>query len=60
MPIRVYKCKECGHDFEKLVLRKDDSKQVVCPECGDTDPERRIGKASLRFKGSGFHCNDYD
>lgn len=31
MPIFEYRCKDCGHKFEKLVRGKE---KVSCPECG--------------------------
>ena len=31
MPIYEYHCPKCGHEFEVLVLSRDE--QVRCPEC---------------------------
>lgn len=33
MPIYEYRCKECGHIFERLTLRKDNEGEVKCPKC---------------------------
>lgn len=30
MPIYEYKCKNCGHKFEKLVFGKE---KIKCPKC---------------------------
>jgi putative FmdB family regulatory protein len=32
MPLYEYKCKQCGHTFERLVFH--DQAGVRCPECG--------------------------
>ena len=32
LPIYVYKCRYCGHEFEELVL--DRKNKVDCPKCG--------------------------
>jgi putative FmdB family regulatory protein len=37
MPIYDYKCRACGHQFEKLV-RLDEA--PACPVCQAADPER--------------------
>jgi putative FmdB family regulatory protein len=57
MPIYVYQCSECEHEFEKL--QSMDSEPVQeCPECkGSSD--RIPAVATAHFKGSGFYCTDY-
>lgn len=58
MPTYEYKCKKCGHKFEKFHKMNDDSIKT-CPECG-CEAERLIGAGSgLIFKGAGFHATDY-
>ena len=59
MPTYEYKCKKCGHRFEKFQsimagpIRK-------CPECGKNAVERLISAGGgLIFKGSGFYITDY-
>ena len=34
MPLYEYKCEQCGHAFEKLVMHHD--VQVRCPNCSGT------------------------
>jgi putative FmdB family regulatory protein len=44
MPIYEYSCRACGHRFEELVGSHvgTDAGDIACPECGATDPERRV------------------
>ncbi|MGD9017549.1 MAG: zinc ribbon domain-containing protein [Desulfobacterales bacterium] len=35
MPILDYRCRECGHSFERVVLGGEPIRSVVCPECHD-------------------------
>lgn len=50
MPVYEYRCKECGETFEKK-----DNRGVKCCD----KPARRLYSFSPKFKGSGFHVNDY-
>ena len=34
MPIYSYKCKKCGHEFDRLCKTYDAPKTAKCPECG--------------------------
>ena len=59
MPTYEYKCKACGHKFEKFhsIMAAPIKK---CPECGKNAVERLISAgAGLIFKGSGFYITDY-
>ena len=60
MPLYRYRCKNCGHEFEKLcsmdirVSKQVQLKEhVTCPVCGYL-PERLIGKPAVRYKGDNF------
>ncbi|MCE5197849.1 MAG: FmdB family zinc ribbon protein [Armatimonadota bacterium] len=57
MPTYVYRCRDCGHEFEK-VQRMSDNPLTQCPKC-----KGKIGRVpcavGITFKGSGFHVNDY-
>ena len=59
MPTYDYRCRACGHSFEKYqpitgpAVRK-------CPVCGKSKVKRLIGAgAGIIFKGSGFYQTDY-
>ena len=40
MPIFEYRCRDCGEQFERLVLRS--SSPAQCPGCGLSDLEKLI------------------
>ena len=58
MPTYEYRCKECGHIFEKLHGMSEEP-EVECSRCGE-EAERIIsGGSGVVFKGSGFYATDY-
>ena len=57
MPLYEYRCKKCGHHFEKIQsFSAPDEKE--CPECKG-EVERLISAPSFQFKGAGWYVNDY-
>ncbi len=58
MPLYEYKCKKCGHRFERIqTYSAEDAKE--CPVC-QGEVERLISTpARPHFKGSGFYSTDY-
>ena len=58
MPLYEYKCKQCGHRFERIqTYSAEDAKE--CPLC-QGEVERLISTpARAHFKGSGFYSTDY-
>jgi putative FmdB family regulatory protein len=61
MPTYDYECKKCGYAFVEYQSMGED-KLTTCPEpgCGG-DLIRLVGRgAGIKFKGAGFHNNDYD
>jgi putative FmdB family regulatory protein len=57
MPIYEYKCKKCGHRFEKI-QKFSDRHTKKCPECGGAI-EQLISAPTVQFKGSGWYVTDY-
>ena len=57
VPIYDYKCKKCGHRFEKI-QRHSERAVKKCPECGGV-VEKLITAPAVHFKGSGFYGTDY-
>lgn len=55
MPIYEFECKECGEEFETLVLGSRD--QVTCPRCGSSKAQKKMStcafKAGHKFVGTG-------
>jgi putative FmdB family regulatory protein len=57
MPLYEYKCKKCGHRFERIqTYSAADPKE--CPVC-QGEVERLISAPNAHFKGSGFYSTDY-
>jgi putative FmdB family regulatory protein len=57
MPLYEYKCKKCGHQFEKI-QKFSDRMVKKCPECGGV-VEQMISAPAVQFKGSGWYVTDY-
>jgi len=57
MPLYEYKCKKCGHRFEKI-LKFSDKPVKKCPECGGA-VEQVISAPAVQFKGAGWYVTDY-
>jgi putative FmdB family regulatory protein len=34
MPIYVFRCQDCTHTFDELVMSTDAAAALVCPKCG--------------------------
>lgn len=57
MPLYEYRCKNCGHQFEKIqTFSAPDEKE--CPVCHGP-VERLISASAAHFKGSGWYATDY-
>ncbi len=57
MPLYEYRCKNCGHQFEKIQsFSAPDEKE--CPVCHGP-LERLISAPAIQFKGSGWYATDY-
>ena len=57
MPLYEYKCRKCGHVFEKI-QKFSDKPKASCPECGGAG-ERQLSAPAVHFKGSGWYITDY-
>ncbi len=59
MPIYEFKCYHCGKNFEKLIFKKEEEKDVKCPYCGSEKVEKLFsGFSSIKGKTSGFSCGN--
>jgi putative FmdB family regulatory protein len=57
VPLYEYRCKNCGHQFEKIQsFSAPDEKE--CPVCHGP-LERLISASAAHFKGSGWYATDY-
>lgn len=55
MPIYEYRCQSCDHELEALV--RNGKEPSACPSC-EGQLARKISRAGIIFKGSGFYVND--
>lgn len=54
MPIYEYTCLACGTDFEKLVRKAEDTRELKCPVCGDDEVEEKVSACASFVKGGTF------
>jgi putative FmdB family regulatory protein len=57
VPLYEYRCKQCGHMFEKIQSFSA-PEEKECPVCHG-EVERLISAPAIQFKGSGWYVNDY-
>ena len=58
MPIYEYRCKKCGHRFEKLHQSFSEPRVRKCPQCGGA-VEQLLSAPAAHFKGEGWYVTDY-
>jgi len=57
VPLYEYRCKACGHVFEKIQsFSAPELKE--CPVC-QGEVERLLSAPAIQFKGAGWYVNDY-
>lgn len=56
MPLYVYKCNNCEHQFE-VRQRFSEEPLTICPQC-EGQIRRVINPVGVVFKGSGFYVTD--
>src|SRR5215813_10495844 len=57
MPLYEYRCKKCGHRFERI-QKFSDPPVKKCPECGGK-VEQLLSAPAIQFKGAGWYVTDY-
>lgn len=57
MPLYEYRCKKCGHIFEKIQSFSA-PEEKECPICKG-EVERLISAPAIQFKGAGWYVTDY-
>ncbi len=57
MPLYEYRCKDCGHQFEKIQSFSA-PEEKECPSCHGP-VERLLSAPAVQFKGSGWYATDY-
>lgn len=51
MPIYEFVCQDCRHNIEILAIKKDDTVELKCPECGSESLERVLSTVSINTDG---------
>lgn len=57
MPLYEYRCKNCGHQFEKIQSFSA-PEEKECPVC-QGPLEKLLSAPAIQFKGSGWYATDY-
>ena len=57
MPVYEYRCKKCGHQFER-VQKMSEPPVRRCEQCGGV-VVKLISSSGIMFKGSGWYVTDY-
>jgi putative FmdB family regulatory protein len=57
MPIYIYRCENCGVQFERRQKFSDDP-LIQCPECSKNTLRKVYLPVGIVFKGSGFYATD--
>jgi len=57
VPLYEYRCKKCGHQFEKIQSFSA-PEEKECPVCKG-EVERLISAPAIQFKGAGWYVTDY-
>ncbi|MEH6444978.1 MAG: zinc ribbon domain-containing protein [Oceanospirillaceae bacterium] len=58
MPIFDYACGQCGHFFEKLVM-KSDAPAPNCIACDSDQVTKQMSAPAFRLAGSGWYETDF-
>jgi putative FmdB family regulatory protein len=53
MPIYEYQCHACGKQFQKLVMKKEEEKTLLCPVCGGESLKKLISRVA-------YHVSEQD
>jgi len=57
VPLYEFKCKKCGHSFERI-QKFSDADPKSCPKCGGK-LENVLHAPAVQFKGAGWYVTDY-
>lgn len=58
MPLYVYRCAMCGHEFEEI-QKFTDAPIEDCPACGEATAFRTITGTNFSLKGGGWYKDLY-
>jgi putative FmdB family regulatory protein len=52
MPIFEYQCLACKREFQRLVLKRGEEKDLLCPECGSSDLKKLVSRVAYHVSES--------
>ncbi|MEI6291734.1 MAG: FmdB family zinc ribbon protein, partial [Chloroflexota bacterium] len=58
MPVYIYRCENCGVQFERHQSFTDEPLKR-CPECSKNTLRKVLTPAGIVFKGSGWYATDH-
>jgi putative FmdB family regulatory protein len=58
MPVYIYRCENCGVQFERF-QKFEDQPLTKCPECNKKTLRKVYTPVGIVFKGSGFYATDH-
>lgn len=58
MPVYIYRCENCGVQFERHQSFTDEPLKR-CPECSKNSLRKVLTPAGIVFKGSGWYATDH-
>lgn len=58
MPIYVFRCEDCGEQFDRL-QKLSDPDPDACPNCGRHHVRRQVTAPAFRLSGSGWYETDF-
>lgn len=59
MPLYEYQCNQCRKEFQRLLLKQEEEKELACPECGGHDLKRLISRVAYHVS-EGDRLGAYD
>lgn len=59
MPLFEYRCANCKHQLEKLVLGQDRENLPACPKCKEPKMQKLVSRTSFSLKGGGWAEDGY-
>ncbi len=57
MPIYELACRDCGHQYERIVSFSS-TVLPACPACSSVEVTRLLSQPAIHFKGSGWYITD--
>ena len=59
MPLFEYECNQCRKEFQRLLLKRGEEKDLICPKCGGRDLKRLISRVAYHVS-EGDRLGAYD